>query len=136
MRKAIELAPGKGASHLYLSLIRLAQGNAREALQEAELEKNAAYRLFGLSLANFALGDQAAAKDSLAKMIASEQSSPCQIGEVYAFRGEKDRAFEWLEKAYKVRDPELTEIQGHPVLRNIESDPRYSALLKKIGLTP
>ncbi len=136
LRKAIELAPGKGASHLYLSLIRLAQGNAREALQEAELEKNAAYRLFGLSLANFALGDQAAAKDSLAKMIASEQSSPCQIGEVYAFRGEKDRAFEWLEKAYKVRDPELTEIQGHPVLRNIESDPRYSALLKKIGLTP
>ena len=53
---------------------------------------------------------------------------------MYAFRGEADRAFEWLERAYTERDSGLTEIKGDPLLKNLEHDPRYTDLLKKMRL--
>jgi hypothetical protein len=53
---------------------------------------------------------------------------------VYAFRGETERAFEWLEGAYTKRDPGITLIKGDPLLKSLERDPRYTALLKKMRL--
>jgi hypothetical protein len=50
------------------------------------------------------------------------------------FRGEADRAFEWLERAYAQRDGGLTEMKGNPLLKNLERDPRYAAFLKKMRL--
>jgi hypothetical protein len=57
-----------------------------------------------------------------------------QIAEVYAFRGEADRAFEWLERAYTQRDSELSLMKGDPLLKSLERDPRYAAFLKKMRL--
>ena len=57
-----------------------------------------------------------------------------QIAEVYAFRGEADKAFEWLERAYAQRDGGLPEMKGDPLLKNLEADPRYKAFLKKMRL--
>jgi hypothetical protein len=57
-----------------------------------------------------------------------------QIAEVYAFRGESDKAFEWLERAYKQRDPGLTQIKNDPLLKILRHDPRYTDLLKKMYL--
>lgn len=57
-----------------------------------------------------------------------------QIEEVYAFRGEADRAFEWLERVYVQRDSGLSLIKDDPLLKNLERDPRYAAFLKKMGL--
>ncbi len=71
----------------------------------------------------------------LRKLISEFASdSLCLIGELYASRGDKDRAFEWFTKAYDAHDSDLTEIKGNPLVRNVERDPRYSALLRKIGL--
>jgi TolB-like protein/class 3 adenylate cyclase/Tfp pilus assembly protein PilF len=135
LKKALELAPDKGTSHEILSLIHLARGQTREALAEAELEANPACRLFALALTHHTLGNKAEAAANLAKLISKFAGDvPCLIGEVYAYFGDKDRAFEWLERAYAERDPELTEIKGYPVLRNVEHDPRYAALLKKLGI--
>jgi len=53
---------------------------------------------------------------------------------VYAFRGEADRAFEWLERAYAQRDSGLAEMKGDPLLKSLERDPRYAAFLKKMRL--
>ena len=53
---------------------------------------------------------------------------------MYAFRGEPDRAFEWLERAYRQRDAGLMEIKADPLLKNLERDPRYGAFLKKMRL--
>ena len=58
-----------------------------------------------------------------------------QIAEVYGFRGEVDNAFEWLDKAYAQRDSGLTWIQGDPLLRNLTSDPRWDAFLRKMDLS-
>ena len=58
-----------------------------------------------------------------------------QIAEVYAMRGESDRAFEWLETARAQRDAGLSAIVGDPLLKNLHADPRYTAFLKKMRLT-
>ncbi len=57
-----------------------------------------------------------------------------QVAEVYAFRGDADRAFEWLERAYAQRDAGLAGIKGDVSLKNLEHDPRYVAFLKKMRL--
>ena len=53
---------------------------------------------------------------------------------MYAWRGEKDGAIEWLERARVQRDGGLILLKVDPLLRNLHGDPRYVALLKKIGL--
>jgi hypothetical protein len=57
-----------------------------------------------------------------------------QIAYVYAFRGEADNAFEWLDIAYDNRDPGLGDVLTHPMLANIHDDPRWELLLDKMGL--
>ncbi len=72
----------------------------------------------------------------MAEVIKEQQNdSAYQIAEIYAFRGETDKAFEWLERAYKQRDGGLAQqMKGDPLLRSLHSDPRWSAFLKKMKL--
>jgi tetratricopeptide (TPR) repeat protein len=57
-----------------------------------------------------------------------------QIAQVYAGLGDKEKAFEWLEKGYNEKNRMLGFIMVHPMWNNLRSDPRYTAMLKKIGL--
>lgn len=57
-----------------------------------------------------------------------------QIAADYAWRGEKDKAFEWLERAYHQRDTGLTELKTSPMLWNLHADPRFAALVRKMNL--
>jgi hypothetical protein len=63
-----------------------------------------------------------------------QNDSAFQIAEIYAFRNESEKAFEWLERAYRQRDGGLSLIKGDPLLRNIEHDPRYRPFLQKMKL--
>jgi hypothetical protein len=56
------------------------------------------------------------------------------VAEAYTWRGEKDSAFEWLEKAYQQRDSGLTDIRFDPLLSALRDDPRYRAMLAKLKL--
>jgi hypothetical protein len=58
-----------------------------------------------------------------------------QVGDVYAWRGENDKAFEWLERAYQQRDSGLNGIAYDPLLTGLKGDARYGALLSKLGLS-
>jgi hypothetical protein len=58
----------------------------------------------------------------------------CQIGAVYAWRGEKDRAFEWLERARRQRDSGLVALRSEPVFDNLHGEPRWDAFLHSMGL--
>jgi tetratricopeptide (TPR) repeat protein len=48
--------------------------------------------------------------------------------------GEKDEAFAWLEKAYQQREYELTLLRVSPEMDNLRSDPRFTDLLRRVGL--
>lgn len=54
--------------------------------------------------------------------------------EAFAWRGEKDRAFEWLERAYRQRDGGLGRVKIDPLLISLRRDPRFGALLRKMNL--
>ena len=57
-----------------------------------------------------------------------------EIAETYAFRGQKDAAFKWLDRAYTQRDTELFLVKGDPLLKNLGGDQRHSAFLQKMSL--
>ena len=52
----------------------------------------------------------------------------------YAFRGEANETFEWLERARAQLDGALIGIKGNPFLKSIEHDPRYTVLLQEMRL--
>ena len=56
-----------------------------------------------------------------------------QIAQVHAWRGEKEAAFEWLERAYDQHDPGILRLRGDPQLASLADDPRFVALLRKLN---
>jgi tetratricopeptide (TPR) repeat protein len=54
---------------------------------------------------------------------------------VYALAGDKDKAFEWLDKAYAERDgEEISLLKVDPAFKNLRDDPRFGNLLRRMGL--
>ncbi|MFN8007853.1 MAG: protein kinase [Terriglobia bacterium] len=134
-RKALELNPQFPYPRYMLGLIYLAQWKAEEALVEIQKEPEPAWRGQGLALAYYAAGKKKEADAALADYIEKfKDGGAFQIAEIYAYRGEADKAFEWLERAYKQRDGGFSQMKGDPLLRNLEPDPRYKAFLKKLNL--
>jgi tetratricopeptide (TPR) repeat protein len=56
------------------------------------------------------------------------------LASAYARVGDKEKAFEWLEKSYQERDGDITLIKYLPDFKGLRGDPRFSALLKHIGV--
>ena len=57
-----------------------------------------------------------------------------QIAEVYAWRGETDKAFEWLQISFDNQDTGTLALLIDPLMRSLRDDPRYKNLLAKLGL--
>ena len=134
-RKAAELQPTGAASHRWQVLVAIQRGDGETALREAQLEPNEAYRRFELALAHYARGDRPAADAALSEMIARDRNLLAyQIAEVYAWRGETDKAFEWLQISFDNRDTGTLSLLVDPLMRGLRDDPRYKNLLAKLGL--
>jgi len=56
------------------------------------------------------------------------------IATVYGYRGAADEAFAWLDRALAARDATLTSIKADPLFKMLRTDPRYAALLQRVGL--
>ena len=65
-----------------------------------------------------------------------EYFSPREFAGIYAQLGEKDQAFEWLEKAYADRVPGLFNIKVAPGWDPLRDDPRFADLLQRMNLMP
>jgi serine/threonine protein kinase/tetratricopeptide (TPR) repeat protein len=134
LRKSIELAPQRVVAHSSLAFALLAQGRLGEAREEAEREGEGVYRLLALTAIYLAEG-RADDSDVALRALVEEgaANSAFQIAEAHAIRDEFDAAFEWLERARAQRDPGLAEINGSHLLRSLHGDPRWGALLRKMG---
>src|SRR5690348_3824233 len=94
-------------------------------------------RMVGLPIAYFALGRKADSDQALAALIAKyEKDWSYNIAGVYAFRGESDKAFEWLDKAVENKDGGITETAMDPTFAKIRADPRWLPFLRKVGMAP
>ncbi len=136
-RKAAELQPAAAGNHRYQVHVAVERGDGETALREAELEPDEGYRRFELALAQYVRGDRAAADAALVDLIANGRDQLAyQIAEVYAVRGEKDKAFEWLQISFDNHDTGTLTLLIDPLLRGLHDDPRYKNLLVKLGLPP
>jgi len=134
-RKAAELQPTGAGSHRWQTLIAAQRGDGEAALREAQLEPDAGFRRFELAVAHYVRGDRQAADAALADLVANAREGfAYQIAEVYAVRGEKDKAFEWLQISFDDRDAGMLSLLVNPLLRGLRDDPRYKNLLVKLGL--
>jgi hypothetical protein len=88
-------------------------------------------------MAHHALGQKADSDATLAELIEKyETGYSFNIAYVMAFRGEADRAFEWLDKASQYHDLYLSAVAGHPMFNSIHADRRWLPFLRKHGLAP
>jgi hypothetical protein len=62
------------------------------------------------------------------------ETDAMDIATTYAWRGEKDKAFEWLERAYAQHDFYFIGIKLNPLFAALRDDPRYGAMVKSLGL--
>jgi len=134
IQKALLLSSGRRGA---ISLVRvlLAQGDAPAALVAMEQVTSDFSRLWGMALVQHALGDAGASDAALRAFIENWAAGGAyQVAEVYAFRGEIDHAFDWLEHAYDNRDGGLAFMLLDPLLANLRDDSRWEPLLNKVGL--
>jgi TolB-like protein/DNA-binding winged helix-turn-helix (wHTH) protein len=134
-KKAIELKPDLWNGHIFLSQIYVMQGRPQDALSEIELVRYEPVRAFLYPVAYYALGRKKESDAALNELVTKYHAeSAYQIAQVYAFQNQSDNAFEWLDRAYAQRDGGLIGTKMDPLLKNLHSDPRYAALVKKLNL--
>jgi len=131
----LTLNPEYGSAHATLAYILLRRGKAEEALAEGERESEDSWRLLAKIINLSVLGRKAESDEELVSYIRNyHEIGAYQIAEIYARRNQPDDAFQWLEKAYKQRDPGLGSLLNDTLLTNLYSDSRWEPLLQKAGL--
>ena len=134
-RKLLELEPGFLWTRIYLAKTLLALGDPKAALDMVQQESDEPIRLLYLPIMLHAAGQLAAAEEALQAQIAEwDINGPYFVAQTYAYRGDRELAFEWLERAYRQKDLGLIEMTGEPLLDNIAADPRFKAFLRKMKL--
>ena len=134
--RALEIAPQHAFATATLGLAYLMQGRPAEALPAFD-RSNAIFRLAGRAMARHATGQSRESETALNELIAKyAHSGAYQIAEVYAWRGEKDAAFSWLERARDQHDAGLTLLKLDGLMRPLHGDPRYADLLRGLNLPP
>jgi TolB-like protein/Flp pilus assembly protein TadD len=134
-RRSLQIAPHIVTGHYWLAIALLMQGRLQEALVETEREKPADGRDVGGAVILYAMHRLTEADAALTRAIEENQLDwPSGIARTYAFRGDRDQAMTWFERAYQARDADLVYIKGDPLLGGLAADPRYKAFLRKMNL--
>jgi TolB-like protein/Tfp pilus assembly protein PilF len=138
-RNALELDPYYPVVHWFLALIYLQLGDIPAAVAElnkaVELSDSPIYRAL-LGTAYGLIGNRIkalSALDDLAMLSRQRYVSPLDIALIYTGLGERDRAFEWLERAFQERAMRIQELPD-PVFDSLRADRRLADLLRRVGL--
>jgi serine/threonine-protein kinase len=133
--RVVELNPAAPWAHAGLGLAFLIKGKFEEAAVAAQDDAAEWARLLIVAMARWSQKRIPEADAALARLVeGSADTAAYQIAEVYAYRGENDRAFEWLERARRQRDPGLGTLRSDPFLANLQGDPRWIAFVRTMGL--
>jgi adenylate cyclase len=138
LRQAQELNPAYPNAHWNLGVALLVSGKPTEALAEFERDPDDDDRSAGRALVYPSLGRTAAADSALRQFEAAAakagEGSAYVTAAIHAYRGERDQAFAWLDRAYQRRAPDCSTVKLDPLLRNLRTDPRFKAFLRKMKL--
>ena len=134
-QRAQDLNPQLSSLRLARAEMLLAQRRGQDALAQMQYETGDWQRFLGEALAYFALGRSSDSDYALQQLIATHQNDCAfQIAEIYAFRGETDQAFRWMDRAVRQRDPGAPQFTTDPLMKNLPHDARYTELLKQTHL--
>jgi len=134
-RKLLELEPGFMWARRWLGKTLLAQNKPDEALATVQQEFDENERLALLPVFLQAVGRQAEANAALqAVTVRFADANAYWLAQNYAYRGDRELALQWLERAYKQQDIGLVTIVGEPLFKNLYDDPRFNAFLRKMKL--
>jgi serine/threonine protein kinase/Tfp pilus assembly protein PilF len=142
LQKTLELDPNFIVAHFFLAFVYAQKAMNDKAIAEAQRAMDLSARDHSLILAQLGAtysysgrrDDAKKVLDELHQLSNQRYVSPFYMALIYMGLGQKDQAFEWLERAYKERDHWLETLKVHPWLDSLRSDPRFTALLKRIGL--
>ena len=141
LQRVLEIVPNDPSSMANLGLVYAKKGTYEEAIailkRGANLFPENPFLLSALGYAYGVAGKQDEAQKIVNRFIEISKEkyfSPMFISRVYAGMGDVDKAIEWLEKGYEERDPVVCVVKSVPSHDYMHSDPRFQALLKKMGL--
>jgi tetratricopeptide (TPR) repeat protein len=134
-RRALEISPEDPRAQLQLGVLLLREGRFPEAIAAYRKVSIAVFRLVGLAMAEHSLGHTKESQQAFDELIAKYATdNPSQVAWVYAWRGERNKAFEWLERAYREHDGDITALKWSPFVDSLRGDPRFGAMLRKLKL--
>ena len=142
-KKVVELDPNFSRGHEYLGLAYLKEARYSEAIAElqkaVELSGRERWPLRDLGY-GYAISGKRAEAEAIIKELVGKYENGRALGQdlaaVYAGLGEKDQAFVWLEKDFQTRSGLLGWTRWAPAFESLRSDPRYTELLRRMGLQP
>jgi eukaryotic-like serine/threonine-protein kinase len=137
LKNALRSAPQHSLAARELAVADLLDQRPPEALLLFQKHPLEWVQQFGAALAQYSLGNPIESQRALDALVASNsKTSQYQIAQIHAWRGEKDLAFEWLERARLEGDPGTRYLKYDPFLRTLRSDPRYRVLVERLKLPP
>jgi serine/threonine protein kinase/TolB-like protein/Flp pilus assembly protein TadD len=135
VRRALDIQPQDVVALNTLGYLLLLEGNAMEALAVFRQQSDEGLRLFGVVIAEHTLGHGKESQRALDEFIAKgAQGRAYGIANAYAWRGEKDKAFEWLDRAYQWHDSNLYCIRHEVSFASLRGDARFATLLRKMNM--
>ena len=141
LRKTIELDPRYPMAHIYLGQCFEQLGELQDATLEFQKGLQAGedpWLSASLIHAYGRSGRRVEAEEALQKLLEDARTkvvSPYFLGMAYAGLGDKEKAFEWLETAYRERVNWMPYLKVDPELDNLRTDPRFADLLRRVGLS-
>ena len=135
IERAIDIDPGNGFTQTYSAELELLQGRIPEALAAAGKIGFEEQRLMFQAMAEHTLGHSQESDKALGELVAMyAHNAAYQVAEAYAWRGEKHKAYEWLERSDQQRDGGLILVETDPLLRGLRGDGEFKAFLRKMKL--
>jgi tetratricopeptide (TPR) repeat protein len=136
-RTALTLSPDMLGARSNMALALMEGGKPEEGLEEAGREPDEGYRLIAEAILHHALGHTEESDATLSELIEKyEHDAAFNIAYVYAYRGETEKAFAWLDKAIEYGDFGLAEAPYESMLASLHDDPRWPRFLEEIGMAP
>jgi TolB-like protein/Flp pilus assembly protein TadD len=129
------LNPTHPSANVNLAIIELLDGRPEQAWTALQQPAAPGWRLIGSALVEHSLGHHEKSQQALDQLIAgSGKFAAYQIAQIYAWRGQKDQAFQWLERAYTQHVVGMFVVKNDRLLASLHADPRYRAFLAKMKL--
>jgi TolB-like protein/Tfp pilus assembly protein PilF len=136
VNRALELDEQAGRVRYHLAMcIYETTGDAERALEVVNTEPLRFMHDTGLAILDHRLGDPESAQEHLDNMVASYgDSASYQYGQVYTQWGDIEKALDWLETAWEIRDPGLLQAGTDGLLDPLRDEPRFRKILASAGL--